>query len=140
MPGATRPMDKQLEFVTDTHALWWYLRSPSRLSSAATAVFRLAETGNALINVPAIVVAELDYLSMKLDSPVRPRDLMTAMGQVNGIRLEVLDAEQLAALDRFADVPDMRGRLIAACAFARGAAVVTRDQVRAASGRIETVW
>lgn len=129
-----------MEFVTDTHALWWYLRSPSRLSSAATAVFRLAETGNALIIVPALEVAEFYCLSMKLDSPVRPRDLMTAMGQVNGIRLEVLDAEQLAALDRFADVPEMRGRLIAACAFARGAAVVTRDQEPAASGRIETVW
>ena len=59
-------------FVADTHALWWYFRSPERLSVAASAVFQLAETGNATVVVSAIVVAEFYYLSAKLGSPLEP--------------------------------------------------------------------
>ena len=47
-------MDAELRFVTDTHALWWYLKSPERL----TAVVRLSETGNTTIVVPAIDQAD----------------------------------------------------------------------------------
>ena len=45
-------------YVADTHALFWYLENPDRLSLAADAVFRLAAAGGALIVVPAIVVAK----------------------------------------------------------------------------------
>ena len=64
-------MVSRTRFVADTHALWWYFRSPERLSVAASAVFQLAETGNATVVVPAIVVAEFYYLSVKLGSPPR---------------------------------------------------------------------
>ena len=64
------------QFVVDTHALWWYLSSPERLTPAASAVFRLAETGNATIVVPAITVAEFYFLSVKLRQPVAPSDLI----------------------------------------------------------------
>ena len=64
-------------FVVDTHALWWYLR-PERLSIAAAAVFRLAETGNAIIVVPA-VVAEFYFLSAKLGQPLVPADLLDTL-------------------------------------------------------------
>ena len=37
---------------------------------AASAVFRLAETGNATIVVPAIAIAEFYFLSAKLKQPV----------------------------------------------------------------------
>ena len=63
-------MVSRSRFVADTHALWWYFRSPERLSVAASAVFQLAETGNATVVVPAIVVAEFYYLSAKLGSPL----------------------------------------------------------------------
>ena len=56
-------------FVVDTHVLWLYFWHPDRLSVAAQAVFRLAETDNAVIIVPAIVVAEIYFLSVKLGQP-----------------------------------------------------------------------
>ena len=65
-------LDSPARFVVDTHALWWYLRSPERLTIAASAVFRLAETGNATIIVPAIAVAEFYFLSAKLGQPIPP--------------------------------------------------------------------
>ena len=65
-------MVSRTRFVTDTHALWWYFRSPERLSAAASAVFQLAETGNAIVVVPAIVMAEFYQLSVKLGRPLEP--------------------------------------------------------------------
>jgi len=36
-------------YIADTHALYWYLQNPHRLSPAADAVFRLAEKQGALM-------------------------------------------------------------------------------------------
>ena len=127
-------------FVADTHALWWYLRSPERLSIAASAVFQLAETGNAAVVVPAIVVAEFYYLSAKLGSPLEPSVLLETLDSVTGIELFELGRAQLERLDRFPDIPEMHDRLIAAEAEALGAPVVTRDEMLTASDRVATVW
>ncbi len=132
--------DNSPRFVVDTHALWWYLRSPERLSVAASAIFRLAETGNAIIVVPAIVITEFYYLSAKLGQPFSPADLLEIIASVDGIELSDLGRRQLEMLDRILDVPEMHDRLIAAESIAFGASVVTRDEMLAASDMIDTVW
>ena len=133
-------MVSRTRFVADTHALWWYFRSPERLSVAASAVFQLAETGNATVVVPAIVVAEFYYLSVKLGSPLEPLALLETLDTVRGIELSELGRAQLERLDRFPEVPEMHDRLIAAESDALGAPVVTRDAVPSASDRVATVW
>ena len=133
-------MVSRSRFVADTHALWWYFRSPERLGVAADAVFQLAATGNATVVVPAIVVAEFYYLSAKLGSPLEPAALLEALDSVSGIELSELGRAQLERLDRFPEVPEMHDRLIAAEAEALGALVVTRDEVLTASERVATVW
>ena len=127
-------------FVVDTHALWWYLRAPERLTTAVSAVFRLAETGNATIVVPAIAVAEFYFLSIKLGRPVPPTALLEALAAVGGIELSDLGRDQLERLDRFPEVPEMHDRLIAAEAVALDAPVVTRDEALSASPQVETIW
>ena len=133
-------LDSPARFVVDTHALWWYLRSPERLTAAASAVFRLAETGNAAIVVPAIAVAEFYFLSIKLGQPVAPSTLLDALDAVSGIELSDLGRAQLEVLDRFPEIPEMHDRLVAAEAAAHDAPVVTRDAALAASPQVETVW
>lgn len=133
-------LDSPARFVVDTHALWWYLRSPERLSPAASAVFRLAETDNAIIVVPAIVVAEFYFLSLKLGQPFVPSDLFNTLDAVSGIEFSGLGKAQLARLDQFPEIPEMHDRLIATESIALGAPVVTRDEILAASPQIETVW
>ena len=126
--------------MVDTHALWWYLQSPDRLTPAASAVFRLAETGNATIVVPAIAVAEFYFLSVKLKQPVAPSTLLDALASVSGIELSDLGRAQLERLDQFPDIPEMHDRLIAAESAALDAPVVTRDATLSASPNVETVW
>ena len=133
-------LDSPARFVVDTHALWWYLTTPERLSAAVSAVFRLVETGSATLIVPAIVVAELYYLSVKLRQPIAPSTLLDALASVGGIELSDLGRTQLERLDRLPEIPEMHDRLIAAEAMALGAPLVTRDAVLSASPQIETIW
>ena len=121
--------------VADTHALWWYFRSPERLS----AVFQLAETGNATVVILAIVMAELYCLSVKLGCPLAPAVLLDSLDSVSGVELSELGRAQLERLDRFSEVPEMHDRLIAEAA-ALDAPVVIRDEALAASARIPTIW
>ena len=130
----------QLWFVADTHALWWYLKSPDRLSAAANAVFRLAETGNATILVPAIAVAEFYFLSVKLGQTFVPSDLMSALDSVAGIELSDLGRAQLERLELCQDIPEMHDRLIAAESLTLEAPVITRDETLTASRQIPTIW
>ncbi len=137
---STAVPDSPARFVVDTHVLWWYLRSPERLTTAASAVFRLAETGNAIIVVPAIAVAELYFLSVKLGQPVAPSTLLGVLASVDGIELSDLGKAQLEKLDWFPEIPEMHDRLIASEAAALDAPVLTRDATLSASPQIETVW
>ena len=130
----------QLRFVADTHALWWYLKSPERLSAAAAAVFRLAETGNATIVVPAIAVAEFYFLSVKLGQPFVPSDLLSAMDSVGGVELSDLGRAQLERLEFCHEIPEMHDRLIAAESLSLDAPVLTRDETLTASTQVETIW
>jgi PIN domain nuclease of toxin-antitoxin system len=127
-------------FVVDTHALWWYLRSPERLSAAASAVFRLAEIGSATIVVPAIVIAEFYFLSVKLGQPLVPDKLLSALAEVDGIELSPLGRAQLARLDQFPEIPEMHDKLIAAESAALNAPVITRDGALIESSQVESVW
>lgn len=127
-------------FVADTHALWWYLRSPDLLSPAASAIFRLAESGNALIVIPAIVVAEVYYLSTKLGQTLAPSTLLDALAGRDDIELSNLGRMQLEKLHLFPEIPEMHDRLIAAESISLDAPVITRDQTLSASLRIETIW
>jgi PIN domain nuclease of toxin-antitoxin system len=58
-------------YVSDTHALFWYLTNSPALGVNARLAFDEADTGQALIYLSAIVIAELYYLNEKKG---RPRD------------------------------------------------------------------
>ncbi len=51
-----------MQFVTDTHSLVWYLQDSAKLSTAQKSLF---ETGKEPIIIPAIVIAELLYITKK---------------------------------------------------------------------------
>lgn len=132
-PGPSR-------FVVDTNALWWYISRSDKLSPAAEAIFELALAGRAVLIVPAIALAELYYVSVKMGRSYTPADLMNAMEAVRGIRLSDLGRTQLELLDRLPEIPEMHDRLIAAEALALGVPVVTRDPVIAASPQVQSIW
>ena len=90
--------------------------------------------------VPAIVMAELYYLSVKARDPLPPSELMELFDQSEVFVVSNLGRTQLELLDRLPEIPEMHDRLIAAEALALGAPVVTRDQAIAASPQVQSIW
>ena len=52
-------------YVADTHALFWYFIASPLLGAQARAAFDEGKQGQALIYIPAIVLAELFFLNEK---------------------------------------------------------------------------
>lgn len=53
------------DYVTDTHALIWYLENSPRLGSQARAAFDACDRGEIQIYVPTICLIEIVYLMEK---------------------------------------------------------------------------
>ncbi len=128
------------QFVVDTHTLWWYLRASYRLSDEVAGIFRLAAAGSVTIIVPAIVVAEFYFLSVKESQPTAPSVLFDDMASIGGIELSDLGRAQLDLLDRLPEIPEIHDRLIAAESIHRNAPLLTIDRLLNASPNIETIW
>lgn len=126
--------------MVGTHALWWYFDSPERLSAAVASIFRMVEHDDATIIVPAIVAAELYYLSVKLNRPITPTELVDVVNAMPGFEFSDLGWAQLEKLDQLQEVPEMHDRLIVAESLVLDAPVITRDRVFSNSSQVETVW
>jgi len=127
-------------YVIDTHAFYWYLQNPKKLSPAADAVFRLAEAGGAIIVVPAIVVAEIFYAAKKQNRNLSLARLLNDIDETAGYILSPLARKQLEELDELHDISEMHDRLIAAEALVQEAIVLSKDPVLANCSSITTVW
>ncbi len=127
-------------YVVDTHAFYWYLQNPKRLSPAADAVFRLAEAGGARIVVPAIVIAELYYVAKKHNHDLAVARLLDDICGTANYVFSPLGRDQLEELDELPEITEMHDRLIAAEAHVRQAIVVTKDPVLTGCSSITTVW
>ena len=57
-------------YVADTHTLFWYFTASPSLVAQAHAAFNEANQGQALIYIPAIVLAELYFLNEKKGRPI----------------------------------------------------------------------
>lgn len=133
-------LSNSTQFVVDSHALWWYFKSPETLSDTAAIIFRRAETGSATIVIPAIVVAEFYFLSVKLGQPFTPAALSNSLAPVSGVELSNLGIAQLMLLERLPEIPDIHDRLIAAESLYRNAPLLTRDSRLRASSQLQTIW
>ena len=140
MVTRNRDPNRSATFVADTHTLWWYLRSPELLSPDASSIFSLVERGRAIICVPAIVIAELYFLSVKLEDAVPPAEILSLLDSMPGIEMLQLGRTQLERLDMFPDIRDIHDRLIAAEAASLNVPLLTKDAELLASTQIETIW
>ena len=127
-------------YVVDTHTLWWSLKSPERLSPVATSIFQMAAAGDTTIIVPAIVVAELYFLSVKAQQPLLPATLLADLDSGGWAEMPSLGRPQLQMLNQFPEIPDIHDRLIAAESVYRNAPLITRDRLLAASPQLATIW
>ncbi len=66
-------------YVTDTHALLWYLGGSARLSAAARAAFDEAASGTSQVIAPAIIIAELVMLAEKRRGTINAQQIIASV-------------------------------------------------------------
>ena len=127
-------------YVSDTHALFWHFTDSPKLGTRARAAFAEAVRGEAQIIVPAIVVAELYYMNVKL---WRALDFVAAFQRLrSGPQFVLLPflPDDTEAFDDNSAVPEMHDRIIVGVARLEGVPLITRDVAIAASGLVVTIW
>ncbi len=127
-------------YILDTHAWFWFMEYPHLLSPAADAAFRLAAAGGAHIIVPAIVVAELYYLTVKRGDPISPAILIANINRSREFRFSALGQAQLTKMGEIDGVVEMHDRLILAEALAWQAPIITNDEVIRRCGVAAIIW
>lgn len=132
------------EYITDTHALIWYLSDDRRLSRAALRAFTDAEQRRAFILVPSIVLVELVFLLQRERVPKALVDKAMVLSDEIGseIRVVPLDLAVAREVASFgpAAIPEMADRIVAATARVLQVPVLTADSEIAASKLVEVIW
>ncbi len=132
------------EYITDTHALIWYLSDDRRLSRGALRAFTDAEQRRAFILVPSIVLVELVFLLQRERVPKALVDKAMALSDEIGseIRVVPLDLAVAREVASFgpAAIPEMADRSVAATARVLQVPVLTADAEIAASKLVEVIW
>jgi len=127
-------------YVGDTHALFWHLTASPRLGAGADAAFTEADTGNARIHVPAIVLAELFYVNEKLKRPIDFRDVYRRLSAAPQFVLHAFWPQDVIDFDADLAIPEMHDRIIAGLARRLGCPCITRDTSITTSGLVAVVW
>jgi predicted nucleic acid-binding protein len=110
------------------------------MGSAARAAFDAAEAGSATIIIPAMVLAEVLYLSEKKRISVGLADVEHYLSQFASFQVRPLDLAILQTAATITDIPDLHDRLIAGTARFLNVPLVTNDQLILASAFVQTVW
>ncbi len=127
-------------YVTDTHALLWYLGGSSLLGDAARAIFDEAVAGTNELHVPAIVLAELIMLSEKRNVHANVTEIISKLQDTRGFHLTALTPALALRIHSLAALGDIHDRLIVAQALETDCPLITRDKAIIDSRLVTTVW
>lgn len=127
------------EYATDTMGLVLRLEQ-RRLGSTAKALFEAMETGTSIIHIPAIVFAEILYLSEKKRILLTLRSVEEYLARFPNCRECSLSFGVIQATAEITDIPELHDRLIAATARFRKVELITNDPVIQASAFVRTIW
>ncbi|HEY0722445.1 MAG TPA: PIN domain-containing protein [Pyrinomonadaceae bacterium] len=127
-------------YLTDTHALYWYLVSSPSLGAGAGSAFDEADNGLALIYIPAIVVAELYFLNEKKQHPLDFVAKYERLEQSQQFVLLPFFPATTLHFDACRSILEMHDRMIVADARLLSAPLITRDRDIIMSGLVQTIW
>lgn len=127
------------EFVADTMAIVLHLEK-RKSGTNVKQILTDAENGNAVVHVPAIVFAEILYLSEKKRIVLTLSDVENHLSKFPNFRSQELSFEMVKTAETITDIPELHDRLIAATAKHLGLELITNDPKIQNSAFVKTVW
>ncbi|MCC6500524.1 MAG: type II toxin-antitoxin system VapC family toxin [Anaerolineales bacterium] len=127
------------DYISDTHALIWYLSGSSRLGDGAREVFDSVMDGDARIFIPAIVVAELMMFSEKRKN-IEVEKVLAKLRSISGFEFLALLPETAEKIRDLTVLPDIHDRLIVAEALLQKMPLLSIDESITKSKLVDVVW
>ena len=127
-------------FLLDTHALYWHLFRPEKLSAPAKRTIADGEAGVVQLAISHIALAELCFLLKKLG---QERDFPPALAAIRrnpNYSMEPVALEDIERLPEYPEVPEMHDRLLVAGTNRLGGTLVTKDAIIQASPQVKWLW
>jgi PIN domain nuclease of toxin-antitoxin system len=129
-----------MNFVTDTHALlWWFIES-RKISSKAIEIFDKCESGENVILIPSIVLAEALSIFEKKRIHFDFRRLLKRIEDSENFVIIPLDYPILQKMIDLKDVHELHDKIIVSTAKYLDAPLITKDQIIQNLLYIKTIW
>ncbi len=126
-------------YVTDTMA--FVLRLEKRkMGKNAKAIYENAEKGNVQILIPAMVLAEIGYLSEKHKIETNLNEAKDYCQGYSTVEIEPLTEEIIHKSFEIEDIPELHDRIIAGTAYSKNLEIITNDPMLINSGYVSTTW
>lgn len=127
-------------FLLDTHALYWHLFRPQKLSSPARRTIADGEAGLVQLVISHIVLAELYFLLKKLGKELDFPAALAAIRRNPYYSMEPVAMDDIEKLPAYLEVPEMHDRLLVAATNRLGGTLVTKDAIIQASPQVKWLW
>ena len=127
------------QYALDTMALVLYLEKRVIPGNIQT-IFTSAENEEIGIFIPAMVVAEIGYLSEKSRIDANISLISNLMNANKSFQLAPLNFDALRRSFELTDIPELHDRLIAGTAVSMNIPLVTNDPIIVKSAHVETTW
>jgi predicted nucleic acid-binding protein len=111
-----------------------------KLNQKVKSIFDSVEFGNTVVYVPAIVFAEILYLSEKQRIRTSIDRIQDYLKQYPNYKEYPLNFAVIQSAAEITDIPELHDRLIAATARRLNRELITNDSVIQASAFVTTVW
>lgn len=127
-------------YVTDSHALLWFMTRNPKLSSPAQGIIRQAETGEVNVLIPTIVLAEIDNVIRKKNLEITIQKIIGRISQGDGFDIAAFDLDIFQTMLTLPANLEIHDRLIAATSCYHEAPLITRDETFQDSDAVQTIW
>ena len=127
------------EYVTDTVGLILYLEK-RKSGASAEQIFDSAENGQTIIHIPAMVFAEILYLSEKKRISANLSDVFQLLQNFPNFKEFPLNGDVIKSTEQITDIPELHDRIISAAAKHLNLELITNDIKIQNSAFVKTVW
>ena len=126
-------------YVADTMAVVLRLEK-RKLSRKVKAIFEEAEKGNTTLFVPAMVLAEIGYLSERNKIDTNLKEVKDYCQKHPTVHIEPITEEIIHKSFEIDDIPELHDRIIAGTAHQKNLELITNDPMIVDSKYVSTIW
>lgn len=127
------------EYVADTVGLILHLEK-RKSGASAEQIFDAVENADTIIHIPAMVFAEILYLSEKRRITATPTNVFQLLQNFPNFKEFPINLDVVKSAAQITDVPELHDRIISATAKLLNLELITNDRKIQNSNFVKTIW